>query len=619
MANNGVPLTERKYYQQPLKNEWMSRNNEPEGFYAPELTISHAPNGFLDDEGMTDISQSFSRKPTLNYVPQHQVLNSSMNFNSSHRPIIDSRNRGRTGSRKGKAKRTLRQSLVKAYNNQPFQGMGNTTMKFGNFTIKKRKQGNIFSGEKAINIDTDVRVNRNIIPAGNFTALNSPNGSFVGSTPRIPSSSRNNGDNIFKLKRQIGDLRELLKERDQELLEHKMTYNMGTIQNTIDNREELAHENKQLRRKITSMEKTNNGKEVTREAFMKLQQECRELKEKLRRMSEVNSSDQRYGNLSQILQEKDQQIQKKDELLRQKDEVIKYLEAQLKRYQDEKSAEQDKVMEKQNQLKNKEFYKEEITNEQQLAQEFFIRLANFLFKKKLTLYQVIHHKIFDKMINGVEVELIHVEHFWRMLHKQGFKTITSERTAVNNLVKNKVLHEIFEVKTLRNVLEKLGIVEDVPLNTKEHNYEDLSGYGIRVINKIIREMQENKIFDLEHILGKENIETKRLTIHGKSMPVDIVKADNFLKALREREIIKRWEDLDENLQLFLRAQSSNGEDTDELLMVSKLKKCIQDFKGCEFFEYYGFEPRNEGDIDSDHEEDEFQDMTTIKNRLNTLK
>lgn len=326
--------------------------------------------------------------------------------------------------------------------------------------------------------------------------------------------------------------------------------------------------------------------------------------------------------MNDLLDTKDKEIKSFEELIRQKDDLIRYLESQLKRYTKEKNEELQKVMKEQQALKNQNLDPGD-NQEQAIAQEFFIRLAHFLFKKKLTLYQVIHSKIFDKMINGNEVELISVDHFWRLLQKVGFKVITSEKNAVNTMIKNPVLHEIIEVKGLRRILSQLGIVEDVPQNTKNFNYDDLSGIGIRVINKIVREMKNKKITDITEFLGKENIEDKQLVAGKKTEVVEIISAESFLKVLRQKAILRRWEDLDENLQIFLSLPSASSISKNSLsgdqLMIRKIKKCVQDFQNCEFFEYYGVEPRSESEVYSDHEEEEFNEMDKVRQRLTTIK
>ena len=126
-------------------------------------------------------------------------------------------------------------------------------MKFHNINMRKRKQGNIFSNERTINYDTGVRVDRNILPQSNFTTLNSPNTTYSGSANRAHSGARKGSGNesVFQLKRQIKDLRELLKEKDQMLLEQKFSLNLNTMESNLDERDTLMHENQQLRRQLS--------------------------------------------------------------------------------------------------------------------------------------------------------------------------------------------------------------------------------------------------------------------------------------------------------------------------------------------------------------------------------
>lgn len=181
------------------------------------------------------------------------------------------------------------------------------------------------------------------------------------------------------------------------------------------------------------------------------------------------------------------------------------------------------------------------------------------------------------MVNGVEMELITVKHFWRLLNKAGFTTIKSERDMVTSLAKSKLLHDIFEVKALRTIMSQLGIVEDIPVRTKNFCYDSLSGIGIRILNKVTREMKEKKIEDAIDFLGADKIKTKQLVAGSKSEILEVISAENFLKVLRDAKIMKRWEDLDENLQVFLSlptlSNNSNDEDNNEFLMVRKIKKC----------------------------------------------
>jgi hypothetical protein len=289
----------------------------------------------------------------------------------------------------------------------------------------------------------------------------------------------------------------------------------------------------------------------------------------------ILASDEKFKQFSDLLQQKDLQIKQFDNLINEKDQLIKYLQSQLTQFNKEKNEEMNKIMEEQKKLKNLDFEVKD-SDEYSIAQEFFIRFSSFLFKKKLTLSKIIHHKIFDKVINGVEMELITVDHFWRLINKAGFRTVISERNAVTALTKNKVLNNIFEVKVIRKILAKLGVLEDIPKSTKNFNYEELSGSSIRIINKILREMKEKKMSNLSQFLGSENIENVKMESENKTETVQTISADNFINVLRKHGIMKRWEDLDENLQIFLSMSYSKSiaqkDYSGETLILKKLDK-----------------------------------------------
>ena len=51
----------------------------------------------------------------------------------------------------------------------------------------------------------------------------------------------------------------------------------------------------------------------------------------------------------------------------------------------------------------------------------------------------------------------------------------------------------------------------------------------------------------------------------------------------------------------------------------RLNKCIQDFEKCDFFEYYGYEKRDEADIDSDDEPEDYSLLKSIKSKISTIR
>lgn len=55
-----------------------------------------------------------------------------------------------------------------------------------------------------------------------------------------------------------------------------------------------------------------------------------------------------------------------------------------------------------------------------IGQELFVKLAEFLYNEKTTLVPVIHTKIYDKILDGREYQLIKYKHFYQQLKHMGF-------------------------------------------------------------------------------------------------------------------------------------------------------------------------------------------------------
>ena len=69
-----------------------------------------------------------------------------------------------------------------------------------------------------------------------------------------------------------------------------------------------------------------------------------------------------------------------------------------------------------------------------IGQQVFVRLAEFLFEQKLTLMTIIHNKIFDKVIDGKEYQLVKYRHFYQLLENHGFTITNKEQKAVENVI-----------------------------------------------------------------------------------------------------------------------------------------------------------------------------------------
>ena len=281
MDNTNIPQTERRFYQQiPLKNEWITRNNSGSNFYPQEFNSSSGLKTYYDDEGVTNISHTISavRKPTLNINSSH--IQNFHNFNTTHRPVLELRKHLRS-NKKNKVKKTLRQSIQAAYNSGAGM-LGSTLNRFGNMNFKRRKQSNPFNEERTIDFTIGGNISHSLMPKGSWAAIVSPTGSVKGSTPRGPVSHKKTVENIVTLKRTIRDLRELLKERDSEILSQKMSINLNKINNNSDDRDLLLKEVKRLKDYITKIvDQKEDSNKAAKEEYERNKAQLEELKAKL--------------------------------------------------------------------------------------------------------------------------------------------------------------------------------------------------------------------------------------------------------------------------------------------------------------------------------------------------
>lgn len=202
-----------------------------------------------------------------------------------------------------------------------------------------------------------------------------------------------------------------------------------------------------------------------------------------------------------------------------------------------------------------------------LNKQFFVRFADFMFNNDLTLYQIIHKKIYDKMFNGREYELISAKSFFRILDDRGFHTAPNEREAIGNLLKNSNLIDVIEVNKIVKILEELDIHEDKPLPTKNFDYKHLGAPDIRQVNRIIEYMDKNNIKDIEDFLGKGRIIIIEVIGNNKREDIEIIDVEKFTECLEEKNLIEN-DELSDGIQMFFAISLDNM----DKLMIRKMRK-----------------------------------------------
>ena len=246
-------------------------------------------------------------------------------------------------------------------------------------------------------------------------------------------------------------------------------------------------------------------------------------------------------------------------------------------------------------VKGKCFERDTLNGDQlaEKGQRLFLMLADFLYDNNSTLYKLIHTKIFSKVIDGVEYQLIKLERLYDVLEESGFQLSYQDKICVENFVKP-IIRDNVDVDSIRFFLSNLGIEEKLPKSTAHLDYIKLKGPSIRIFNRIIKHMETNNIENIQDLLGEDNIENYEVISREKLHQIQVISEQKLRDVLREIEVIRFGEDLDEEFTDFL---SLNDEFSD-LIMVSKLKRSLKDIKNCDYFNYFGINRRNEEDVDS---------------------
>jgi hypothetical protein len=171
------------------------------------------------------------------------------------------------------------------------------------------------------------------------------------------------------------------------------------------------------------------------------------------------------------------------------------------------------------------------------------------------------------MFNGREYELINPKSFFKLLNERGFSVSEQEKKSVVCLLKNSYLIDVIEVNKIAKILEELDIREDVPAASKNYDYKNLFAPDIRLMNNLVKYMEEQSIDDVEDLIGKERIKIIEVIGNKKKEDIKVVSADDFLSCLVECNLIDD-DELNEGLQMFFALSEENM----DKLMIRKIRK-----------------------------------------------
>lgn len=114
---------------------------------------------------------------------------------------------------------------------------------------------------------------------------------------------------------------------------------------------------------------------------------------------------------------------------------------------------------------------EELDREKKLeiGDKFFANLAKTLNERDTSILGLIHTKIYDKVLNAREYQLMKYKHFYRMLEMNGIQVTPLEKIAIEFMIPP-FLDKTMELTSLIFMISKHGNVEPFPKSNRHINY-----------------------------------------------------------------------------------------------------------------------------------------------------
>ena len=213
-------------------------------------------------------------------------------------------------------------------------------------------------------------------------------------------------------------------------------------------------------------------------------------------------------------------------------------------------------------------------------------IADTLFNKKISVTEAIHNKIIDKVINGKEYQVITKSDLILCIKKLGIQLEIEDISVLKSMFPT-LIGSFINVEMLIEIMKELKINEDIPPPSKYLDFSKLTGNSIRIFNKIINYMQNNKINEIESFVGKEKIDIIDFVSQKKQDSIQTITSEVFWDILLSKDIIRFKDELDENIIDFL----SVGEQYPDILMIRKLKRTIKNIEKWKYFSFFGFHKR----------------------------
>ncbi|CAI2360161.1 unnamed protein product [Moneuplotes crassus] len=218
--------------------------------------------------------------------------------------------------------------------------------------------------------------------------------------------------------------------------------------------------------------------------------------------------------------------------------------------------------------------------------EVLFTISDTLFGMKKTLSEVCKGYIYDRVIDGVEYQLIKRQSLINAFKNIRINFTTPELCELKSTL-NPIFRDYCDLGAFIDVLSTLGIKEDIPVGNKYMDYHTLEPTAIRIFNLINEYMEKNMIGIPKEIFPPKMISVVNCVSKNKKEDlevIDFIKVRNFL---REKEIIRYGEDLDENFKNFLEMDPHH----EDLMMMRKFSKALIQIRNSKYFRTFGTQKR----------------------------
>jgi hypothetical protein len=124
---------------------------------------------------------------------------------------------------------------------------------------------------------------------------------------------------------------------------------------------------------------------------------------------------------------------------------------------------------------------EEMDREKKLeiGDKFFDKIAEILNERKTSILGFIHTKIYDKVLNAREYQLMKYKHFYQMLEMNGVQVTPQEKIAIEFIVPP-FLDKAMELTSLIFMISKHGNTEPFPKSNRHINYRSEFCFNIQL-------------------------------------------------------------------------------------------------------------------------------------------